>query len=102
MTNENKTQETKHAPTPWRIDGGTNNRGEQFIWTNGNYFGGHAIACVYDRMKDAKENAEFIVRAVNSHEALLESLKDVLAHSELQAGIIREKAVKAIAQAERK
>jgi len=43
---------------------------------------------------------QYIVHAVNAHEELLQSLRDVLAHSELISGDVRERAVQAIAKAE--
>jgi hypothetical protein len=74
---------TTHTPTPWYVgnpswDGGPpdevyftecNQDGESFLFeTGGNY-----------------ANAEFIVRAVNSHEALLEALQGFLEVTSKQA-----------------
>jgi len=66
-----KMTKTKHTPTPWEIKEG---------WS-GHIFGpnhemiSRAMDC---RKSSAQENAAFIVRAVNSHEALLEVAKDLV------------------------
>ena len=57
---------TTHTPTPWRND-----------LHNNILAGDVTVATVWGDNKDkpTKENAAFIVRAVNSHEALLEAVK---------------------------
>ena len=58
----------------WAIDGGTNKKGDLFIWKAGEYYGGHAIATVHGQIQEkAKANAERIVKCVNSHDELLEA-----------------------------
>ena len=47
----------QHAPTPWLIDG------QEFIDSRG------------VRIKDTQENADFVIRAVNNHQALLDACK---------------------------
>ena len=65
----------EHTPTPWTLAGGTNKKCQLFIWMAGTYAGGHAIATVHDIQEPAKANAEFIVRACNSHDRLLDACK---------------------------
>ena len=57
---------TQHAPTPWKLGGASG----RMITTPEGYVGDGFIADV-----DTRANAEFIVRAVNAHEALLEAVK---------------------------
>lgn len=72
-----KTQETKHTPTPWKTK----------------YLSGYWWQLFNDTTAIGEvmhgENAEFIVRAVNSHEALLtlaktyrQHLKEIGGHTE--------------------
>ena len=59
--------ETKHTPTPWKFK-------------QDNIFGDNlriVHACFRGDMQD-KTDAEFIVRVVNAHEALLKAAKDAL------------------------
>ena len=59
------TNQPKHTATPWQIEG---------CWI-GN---GFKIAEVQRiGTEEGKANAEFIVRAVNSHDVLVEALKEV-------------------------
>lgn len=65
------TVKTKHTPTPWTLNGQSIEERKTPSC---------AIAYVYDESDDSlytngKSNAEFIVRAVNSHEALLKFAK---------------------------
>jgi len=84
--------EAKHTPTPWYIsreeNGITTIRGDK---ANGRLF------AVADTLK--REDAEFIVRAVNSHEALLEAAKEAIACGSISARV-EDLLGKAIAQAE--
>lgn len=69
---------SKHTPTPWSIE-----------LTRGGYFGGkHSIKAgelwlghiYFDDISDGvnyEDNIAFIVRAVNSHESLIETLKKI-------------------------
>lgn len=70
----------KHTATPWNIDGGTNNKGDLYIWKTGEYYGGdHGIATIHGEIQEgAKANAELIVKAVNCHDQLLEALHGLL------------------------
>jgi hypothetical protein len=61
--------ETQHMPGPW-MSHPTASLGPQYLVYPED--GGPDIAIVYDH-GNAKANAEFIVRACNSHKALLEA-----------------------------
>jgi hypothetical protein len=60
----------QHTPTPWELYQ-DEDLGHWFIWAKGN------MAANIPRRIDGidKANADFIVRAVNSHEALLKAAK---------------------------
>lgn len=62
-------ERSEHTPTPWVLDG-------DFLRTKENIY--ERIASVNPSHKDAKTNLEFIVRAVNSHEALLAGITAAL------------------------
>lgn len=66
---------TKHTPTPWKVmpygDGGTYIIGPDYKPM------GTAIARVPLGNKKQDADAEFIVRCVNSHEALVEAVKNL-------------------------
>lgn len=59
--------EIKHTPTPWEF---TDNPNDSCCWS-------HHIQTVDTGIADVRseEDASFIVKAVNSHEALLEAAK---------------------------
>ena len=62
----------------WILDGGTNKKGDLFIWKAGEYYGGHAIATVHGEIQEGAEaNAARICQCVNSHDALVEACKDL-------------------------
>ena len=68
-----KHDKPQHTPTPWhQVD----NTGALVIDLNGNVM---AHCAVQDElpMTERQANAAFIVRAVNSHEELIEALKEV-------------------------
>jgi hypothetical protein len=71
------TPEAKHTPTPWKLD-----QDDRFV-------NGPKGQAIFGALGDGSDethtaNAEFIVRAVNSHEALLEAAKEMLEeHSKL-------------------
>jgi len=64
---------TQHTPTPWKV-------GFKNPQTIESETGKDIAACGAYRLslKEAEANADFIVRAVNSHEALLEAAKQAL------------------------
>lgn len=74
----------KHAPTPWVAQEGTD--GAWFIWNqNGGISTKDLItSCVgrvnpgYRDAGQAKADAEFIVRACNAHDAMLQASKKVV------------------------
>jgi hypothetical protein len=63
---DGKTMSAKHTPTPWHVNGNSTNRGAQIFIRDKN---NEIIAQVRPLA-----NAELIVRAVNSHEALLSAV----------------------------
>lgn len=70
--------EPKHTPTPWNVEKITGNK-ETIFWlqANGsNIFTSANSATIYAGEDEA--NAAFIVRAVNSHDEMIASLKDIL------------------------
>ena len=82
--------ETQHARTPWQVEtsshGGSNVRD-----ADGNV---PAIARVYDSHGQAKANAALIVRAVNSHAALVaaceklaERFQDLMDNGRIELGV---------------
>lgn len=97
---EGHPDEMKHTPTPWRME----IEDEGFISIFGsrlNQTCGDQVALTPMKKDEDKANAEFILRAVNSHEALLAAAKhmrDTLEHQ----GMTRILWNEAIAQAEGK
>lgn len=74
MTNETKPQ---HTPTPWRLLAGTESIA---VWSDKT---GRYIMIPSPQTRDHDEqiaNAAFIVRAVNSHDAMLAALKNLRAN----------------------
>jgi len=91
-----------HSPLPWRfstddpMDGTIGQIESHDDWS---------VAAVFNDVRElpAKANAEFIVRAVNSHDALLAALKALIAgdpHEWLLDHGLRKRAQDAIAKAE--
>lgn len=72
------TPKAEHTPTPWDIDWSENYRRYQLRSKKGSFghFEGWAVDGVTTEDED-RANAEFIVRAVNSHKALLEVVKNL-------------------------
>lgn len=63
----------KHTKGEWMLDGGTNTKGDLFIWQAGTYFGGHAIATVHGEIQEGAEaNARRICQCVNNFDKLLD------------------------------
>lgn len=72
---------TKHTPLPWKVYYAKNN-GQIILGTgeeNGCAIQNHSGAFWRDD-EEAKANAEFVVRACNSHYELLEALEQVIDH----------------------
>lgn len=73
---------TEHTPTPWIQSACTVHQADN--WKDGENLGGKEIAHVYDILSDDlptdenEANAAFIVRAVNSHAALVEAVEGLL------------------------
>lgn len=101
---------SQHTPTPWSIEGKLNKHQEGLLITSRD---GLSIVCEMSGglpFYEVEANAAFIVRAVNSHEALINALKEVsnaanvcAAHDQLNASywFAKQKIVnEAIAQAE--
>lgn len=72
--------EAKHTLTPWnREDGGEDNRGSVIFGPNGETIA-ETTGLSFDGENgddEDRSNAEFIVRAVNSHKGLVMRLKDM-------------------------
>jgi len=67
---------TNHTPAPWKIDGGSNKKGDLFIWRDGQYIGGHAIATIHNEIQEgAKANARLIASSPDLLAALEEIAK---------------------------
>lgn len=67
-----------HTEGKWDIQGGTNKKGDLFIWKSGEYYGGHAIATVHGEIEEGAEaNAHRICQCVNNFDGLLDALKSV-------------------------
>lgn len=71
-----------HTPTPWRLGNGRNIVSDtpvpEVCGSDAvEYYGGHLVA-----ESLAAENAKFIVRACNSHDALVAALQDILSMAE--------------------
>ena len=70
-----------YTPTPWKVFEGKENEGKSTSKAIVDQTG-IVLANIWNRgtkpAQQAKANAEFIVRAVNSHEELLEACKDAL------------------------
>ena len=73
--------ETTHAPTPWTID---DHRVLDIRDSNG-----ESVARVW-RSSPRETNAELIVRAVNSHQALLDALEALLDASQIGDAFLRD------------
>lgn len=89
--------ETNHTPTPWIL--GKDKSTDDYIRIDIYGKGGEAEG---DLVPNTFANREFIVRAVNSHKALLEAAKDayaVMKHARHVDPLV-ERLEKAIAQAE--
>lgn len=70
---------SEHTPTPWNIEGTTRTRGGAgFIVSHGvNGYGDGPAGYVCDFI-GAKSDVDFMLRAVNSHEALVGALRNFL------------------------
>lgn len=67
---------TKHTPTPWEVF--TDNETGLFsIGRKTSDYSGTEYGIVAESI-DLKANAEFIVRAVNNHQALVEALNELV------------------------
>lgn len=66
----------EHTPTPWKKS--ENNWGKVNIHNFPNGGGTNLIADLIGNAKEMDSNADFIVRAVNSHDELVEACKEVL------------------------
>lgn len=79
----------RHTPTPWKI--GFN---EYDVCNN------KAIICECMGLKEGKENAKFIIKAVNNHERLLEVCNELMRSNGENIEELHVLAYKAIKQAE--
>lgn len=67
--------ESKCTPGLWKIDGGSNKKGDLFIWKAGEYYGGHAIATVHGEIQ---EGSGANVRLIAAVPKLLEALEELV------------------------
>lgn len=85
MEGMNAQTKQTHTPTPWEFGGGAfitpNGKTERFIRSKSGI-----VAFCEGELKQAQTNAQFIVKAVNSHDELIETLKLTL--TELTIGEI--------------
>ena len=65
----NPTSITSHTPTPWHVGTREPDSDQHHIISGGQYI------CGIDSYSGAKEDAAFIVRAVNAYDALLDACK---------------------------
>lgn len=100
------TRQSKHTPLPWKVYYAKNN-GQVILGTgeeNGCAIQNHSGAFWRDD-DEAKANAEFVVRACNSHYELLEALECLLDKADKEWGkslvwrVTRDEARLAIAKA---
>ncbi|GEM_PF-976347 len=76
MSANQKFNPNSHTPGPWKVERAQGKRGQLYIWMDGEYWGGHAIATVHDRVPEsASANARLIAAAPE----LLEALETILA-----------------------
>jgi hypothetical protein len=70
----------KHTPTPWRVAIEPPYEESARIFSGDIYLGSLGNS---DQTKDeTRANAEFIVRAVNSHDALVAALRRIMPHQQ--------------------
>lgn len=69
----------KHTPTPWHINHDRNEQPNIYGPTNDDWVAVCPHQCVQQLQVIANANAEFIVRACNAHDELLEALKSASA-----------------------
>ena len=78
---------TEHTPTPWRVQAGSGNSEEAFTITTSD----RVIASVAgEGYANRQANAAFIVRAANSHTALVAALRSAIDCVDEQATVIQE------------
>jgi len=73
---EGRDEMSEHTPTPWEVATGHPSRG-LFVLGPPDEHGYAPQICEVDKTEDMEANAAFIVRAVNSHEALVAALEAV-------------------------
>ena len=76
-----------HTQTPWIVKSIDEGESIRALEQSGNAFGIHDPEGIYfafclDDMGREEANAAYIVQAVNSHEAMLEALEDLIRHNE--------------------
>lgn len=86
---------TKQGPTlgPWRADNlakvrceADDGKGLVAVAYGGRYYG--SVPATKDDLETARANARLIVRAVNSHEDLLEALEAIAQYGEAHGGYV--------------
>jgi hypothetical protein len=97
-----KTQTATHTPTPW-IQKGRQVQAGEYLADTINPFNGRESKTKMHRLNIRclhEEDADLIIRAVNSHEQLIMVVKNLIEHPGDTLAVIQAKAV--IAQAEGK
>lgn len=93
---------SKHTPTPWAFEPDHSKRdGSQFIFSDADR--DTWVATAENRETNGAEasaNAAFIVRACNSHDALVAALREIAAMNGTYCGVAVETARAALAAAE--
>jgi len=64
----------RHTPTPWSLNSGYNKAGAPFFEIKDK--DGFNLLAIRGGVIPISQDADFIVRAVNSHEAMLKALKE--------------------------
>jgi hypothetical protein len=73
---QEKNNMTKHTPTPWILN--NNGGGDIFITDNDDKIIVESMDGETRRLYESEANAQLIIKAVNSHEKIVEALKKVL------------------------
>lgn len=96
------TKQAKHTATPWGFDTINDCQDARVVIYSKNLRDLDEVASmvVFDEVEVAKANAAFIVKACNSHKALVEALRYVYSVLSNQDGLAKEKIERALKQAE--
>ena len=77
----------QHTVTPWKVTTDYSNANDCLdIWTDESH-GSVMIAEVRGHNREARANAQYIVKACNAHEELVEILRNMVNDTECRCGI---------------